>query len=159
MTSRKGSAPKKRPSGAEYKRRRQARAAEERARREAAGQTVPAINPLPPLGDAILVHVRVVEALYERLRFTATDPGLEETQRSKIMAELSRTIGLLSQKAELEHAFEQAKVEINAHRDELLRVRTELEQERAWYVERARELGIEPKTYTPPEHHRRSKRP
>lgn len=112
----------KKPSGAANRRRKreeEARARAEHAARVWAGLEGGRRTSIPRCDNPTRAHLWCVERMVAELHDILTDEGLEREKRWKLAAELTRAIGMLQTKADLEREVEQLRQELELAQDEL----------------------------------------
>ncbi len=120
----------KKPSGSANRKARRERDTQERAAAIAARETgAGLLGPPEPCRDMGKAHLWTLENLVREVADTYNDPSLSPAERRRQVAELSRAIGMLQTKADLERRIEALEAKLNAALDEVAQKRAELEQE------------------------------
>jgi len=82
----------------------------------------------PPCSDPSKAHLWCIENLTREIEDCYRDPTLDPPSRRRQVAELTRAVGMLSVKGEMERRVAELETKLNTALDELARRRAELEQ-------------------------------
>jgi len=120
----------KKPSGAEFRKRRQLQQAAERAAQaERAGSEPSGKLSSPACADTATAHLWTLGILTDQLAAIQQDTAIEsEEARWKMVNETARAIGMLQVKADLERRVKDLEARLNAALDEVAARRAELER-------------------------------